>query len=131
MIGSGLNRKLVQAWQEAGRDLGIRVTAPAELSGPSGNSFVCEAFVPDFGSASGTIVVSRKTERRVRQELRGLEGVAVTISPERQQTAYVRNHMIDELVDWGWFGAPGDGPDWYREKGGPPAPSPGPAAGGP
>jgi hypothetical protein len=131
MNGGGLNPKLVEAWQEAGRDLGIRVTAPAGLSGSSGNPFLCEAFVPDFGSPSGTIVVSRKTERRVRRELRGLEGVAVTISPERQQRAYVRKSIIDELIDWGWFGAPGDEPDWYKEKGGPPAPSAGPVAGGP
>lgn len=131
MNGGGLNPKLVEAWQEAGRDLGIRVTAPAGLSGSSKSLFFCEAFVPDFGSPSGMIVVSRKTERRVRRELRGLEGVAVTISPERQQRAYVRKYIIDELIDWGWFGAPGDEPDWYKEKGGPPAPSAGPVAGGP
>lgn len=113
MNTTGLDMRLVEQWQKASGDLGIRVTAPAELRDAKGTAFVCEAFVHDFGSAHGGAVVSQKTERRVREGLRSLgDELWYSVSP-RGSSAYARKHFIDELLDWGWFGEAGEEPSWY------------------
>jgi hypothetical protein len=107
-----LNRHLIEGWRLAARDLGLRVTAPVELLDAKGRTFVCEAFVEDFGSPDGAVVVSQKTERRVRPNIRSL-GDKVWCCVEGQPTAYRRKNYIDRLRDWGWFGTPGSEPSWY------------------
>jgi hypothetical protein len=110
----GLNNRLIEAWRMAARDLGIRVTAPVELRDAAGETFVCEALVEDFGSPEGAVIVSQRTERRVRQNLRSLGGrLWHCVVPDRQQSGYVRKYHIDELQDLGWFGSPGGEPSWY------------------
>lgn len=116
MNTSGLNKKLIEGWQTAADDLGIRVTAPAELWDADGAKFHCEALIHDFGSPTGALVVSHKTERRIRKSLRSLgSSVWVSIVPDQQRSAYVRKHYIDELLDWGWFGELQHRPDWLAE----------------
>jgi hypothetical protein len=113
MDESGLDRRVVARWRAAAEDLGIRVTAPVELRDADGSPFACEAFVDDFGSSVGAVVISRKTERRVRVQLRGLSGRIWT--SVGGPAAYKRNHVMQELLDWGWFGPPGGEPDWYSQ----------------
>ena len=108
-----LEQRLVEQWQQAAVDLGITVTAPVELRDASGEPFQCEAFVHDFGSPTGAVVVSPKTERRLRGRIR--DELSVCRS-ERRVTGYNRKHFIDELLDWGWFGKPGAEPSWYSER---------------
>lgn len=118
MGANRLNEKLVEGWRSAAVDLGIRVTAPVELSDRDGAKFQCEALIHDFGSPNGAVVVSRRTERRVREGLRGLgPSVWVCIAPDRQPSEYARKRFIDQLVDWGWFGDPARRPDWFSGRG--------------
>lgn len=112
---SGLDQRLIAQWQAAAADLGIRVTAPVEVSDGAGGSFACEALVHDFGSPKGGLVVSRKTERRVRPWLNGSE-LWLSVGERRQSGKYVRKHFIGELLDWGWFGKSGTEPEWYMAK---------------
>jgi hypothetical protein len=49
-----------QAWQDAGRDLGIRVTAPFILT-IEGRDVAIEALVSDFGGPMGAIAVGSET----------------------------------------------------------------------
>jgi hypothetical protein len=107
-----LEIRLVAAWRDAGEDLGIAVTAPAELRDAAGQPFWCEAFVPDFGSPAGGLVLSERTARRVREQLRSGD-FCYSIHPTRVRTAYERSTFIAELVDWGWFGAADAAPDWW------------------
>jgi hypothetical protein len=107
-----LDMRLVTAWREAAEDLGIAVMAPAELRAPAGRPFRCEAFVRDFGSPSGGLVLSDRTERRVREQLRGGD-FWYAIHPTRTRTAYARGTFIDQLVDCGWFGPADARPDWW------------------
>jgi hypothetical protein len=107
-----LEMRLVTAWREAAEDLGIAVIAPAELRDPAGRPFRCEALVRDFGSPAGAVVLSERTERRVREPLRG-GGFWYAIHPTRMRTAYARGSFIDQLVDWGWFGPANARPDWW------------------
>jgi hypothetical protein len=111
MSDTQLGSRLVAAWREAGEDLGIAVVAPVELRDAAGEAFLCEAFVRDFGSASGAVVMTSRTERRVRQQLRSLvSGLWYSLAPDER---YVRKHFIDMLVDWGWCGDPDRKPAWY------------------
>jgi hypothetical protein len=113
----GLDGRLIEIWRTAANDLGIRVTAPVELRDATGETFVCEALVVDFASPGGAVIVSAKTERRVRQRLRSLsDGLWVCIEGERRPSAYRRKHVIDQLQDWGWFGSPGEEPSWYASS---------------
>lgn len=117
MDEAGLDKRAIALWRAAADDLGIRVTAPAELRDAEGRPFACEAFVPDFGSPTGAAVMSAKTERRLRPRLRALgDRLWVSVEPRRQPSAYVRGHFIRELEDWGWFGAAGAEPDWYVDR---------------
>lgn len=110
----GLDGQVIAAWRAASADLGIRVTAPVELR-DAGGPFACEAFVSDFGSPAGAVVVSEKAERRLRPRLRAL-GLWTSVEPRRQPVAYSRKRFIHALEDWGWFGEPGAEPDWYVDR---------------
>jgi hypothetical protein len=117
MALDGLDQKLIERWRRAGEDLGIRVMAPAELRDAAGGPFMCEVFVADFGSPAGGWVVSQRTERRLRRQLRTLgESLFLCIAGPRQPSAYSRAAFIQELEDWGWFGEPGGEPSWYVER---------------
>lgn len=110
-----LDRTLVENWLAAAEDLGISVTAPVELQDAEGQPFMCEVLVHDFASPAGGVVASRKTERRVRQQIRSLaDGIWVCLTSGR--AAYSRKHIEDALLDWGWFGKAGEEPRWYAER---------------
>jgi hypothetical protein len=113
---AGLEQKLVQQWQQAADDLGIRVMAPVELRDANGRPFTCEAWVGDFGSANGAVVISPRTERRVRASLESIREQIWISKAEKRLTSYNRRHFVDELVDWGWFGKDGDEPSWYSDR---------------
>jgi hypothetical protein len=110
---SGIEHRLVEQWQRAAVELNIRVTAPIELRDTAGQPFTCEAFVHDFGSTNGAVVVSPRTGRRVRARIS--EELWVSGS-ERRLAGYSSSHFIDQLLDWGWFGNIGAEPAWYAER---------------
>jgi hypothetical protein len=113
----GLDQRLVSLWREAADDLGVRVTAPIELHDAAGRPFACEALVHDFGSPIGAVVISRKTERRVRAQLRGLGGpIWTSVSGRRPTYTYKRDHVMQMLLDWGWFGSTAEEPEWYSRR---------------
>ena len=102
-----LDQKLINSWLKAADNLGVRVVAPYSLAAPDGSYIDCEAYVPDFGSPSGAVVFSRKTERRERSRLRALSGIWRSIDANGSQEC---------LEDWEWFGPAGEEPSWYRTK---------------
>jgi hypothetical protein len=116
MDSSGLDRRLIDRWRQAADDLGIRVTAPAELRDAQGRPFLVEASVADFGSPSGAVVVSAGTERRLRTTLRTLPGLWWSVAPARAPSAYDRRRFLAELEEWGWFGPVGAAPAWHGER---------------
>jgi len=111
-----LEQRLVEQWQKAAKDLGIHVTAPVELRDAAGQPFTCEALVHEFGSPTGAVVVSPKTERRVRAHLRSVGDRLWVSGWGRRLTGYNQRHFMEKLVDWGWFGKPGGEPTWYPER---------------
>lgn len=116
-----LDDRLVDAWREAANDLGIRVVAPYLLRLPSGEEVACEAFIPDFGSTRGAIVLSEETERRERRALGKGDDLWTSVHPVKgTPRKYDRAAFIDELTDFGWFGQAEEAPSWYPS---PPIPS--------
>jgi hypothetical protein len=106
----GLDEKLMEHWREVGRQLGVRVIAPYTVEA-GGQKIECEAYLPDFGSPRGAVVISRRTERRERAALRRVPDLWYSMPPKR---GFAR--ASDELEDLGWFGPAGQAPSWYRDK---------------
>ena len=104
---AGLDQKLVASWLDASRDLGVRVIAPYTLRGESGQAVECEAYLPDFGSPSGAVVVSKQTERRERAKLRSISGLWCSVGAAGSR---------ETLEDFEWFGPEGHEPPWCRRK---------------
>jgi len=102
-----IDHRICSAWQEAAEDLNIRVVAPFELISADGALALFEAFVPDFGSPAGAIVMTEKS----RNDAVVKELWASTLF-ETYQT-YNRQHFIETLDDWGWFGDKTKVPAWY------------------
>jgi hypothetical protein len=116
MDTNGLEEWLVEQWRKAAAELGIRVTAPVELRDASGQAFTCEAFVHDFGSPTGAVVVSPKTGRRVRAKLHSIGDKLWVSGSGKRLTGYNKRHFMEALLDWGWFGEAGEEPSWYSER---------------
>jgi hypothetical protein len=110
-----LDWRLIENWRMAAEELAIRVSAPVELMNAAGRPFLCEVLVHDFGSPEGTLTLSSKTARRVKQALKGLR-IGVCVEGARNGRSYVRKHFVDELLDWGWSGKAGSEPSWYADR---------------
>lgn len=111
MIEQAFDHEISDAWKAAGRDLGIRVTAPFVLK-IDGNEIVFEALISDFGGPSGAVAVASGTVR-FRPILKEKGYFVSHLFPTYR--AYARGHFIATLDDWRWFGA-GDAPTWYTGK---------------
>lgn len=100
------------AWRQAAADLGIRVVAPFGLPTESGETEWFEAHILDFGGPKGTVVADQ--DGRLDDRRRRLGYYAPNLFPTYR--TYARQHLIDTLNDWGWFGERGKEPPWYTGK---------------
>jgi hypothetical protein len=105
---------MIGAWHDAATDLGIDLVAPYQLVEADGISRTdCIAWVKDFGSRGGTVVLERNRSLepiRLRAEAQGkycslIDGLAYA--------QYDRELFIETLNDWTWYGEPERRPDWY------------------
>jgi hypothetical protein len=104
-----MNSKISAAWQTAGSELDVRVVAPCEVRTASGKVVVCEAYLPDFGSPKGAIVLGYDGTDTFRSQL-GEYWCSVSYEPYEKFSPTL---FVDTLNDWGWFGAIGMQPNWY------------------
>jgi hypothetical protein len=112
MSKPALDIAISHAWQEAGRDLGIGVTAPFALR-IGDREVAFEALIRDFGSPMGTIAVASETSS-FGPSLQRLGYFVSQLFPSYR--AYSREHFIATLDDWRWFGPSGEQPSWYSGK---------------
>ncbi|MBV8978592.1 MAG: hypothetical protein JO261_12410 [Alphaproteobacteria bacterium] len=99
---------IMNAWKNAALDLGIRVVAPFEYDSGKIHPILFEAYLLDFGSREGAIVMSEKS----RAPIMGKWSSDVY---ESHQT-YSRQVFIETLDDWGWYGNKAKTPPWYSGK---------------
>jgi hypothetical protein len=104
-----MNTKISTAWQIAREELGVRVVAPYEARTRSGEVVVCEAYLPDFGSPTGAIVLGYNGTGVLRTQFDGL-WCSVAYEPYE---VFDRTLFVETLNDWGWFGPSDNKPNWY------------------
>lgn len=109
-----MDQQISCAWLQAAADLGIRVVAPFRLETEVGDIVEFEAHILDFGGPKGTVAGNQESEFG-RAELRSRQGYyASNLFPSYR--IYDRQHFIDTLNDWGWFGESGKEPPWFTGK---------------
>ena len=106
------DRQIVEAWVEAGSELGIRVVAPFKLLSEDGSDRWFEAYVRDFGGPNGTIAGNSNDKLGDIRQQRGYYVSNLSSSYRK----FDRQHFIDTLNDWGWFGERGKEPPWYTGR---------------
>jgi hypothetical protein len=106
--------KVVAAWREAERDLGIRFTSPFILSTTDGERLEFLGLVHDFGRRLGMLI-------SVIEEPACAVRVPTGDDYGRSQLAadygeYRRQLFIDTLDDWQFLGPDSERPAWYTGK---------------
>src|SRR5450755_1190651 len=89
-----------QAWLEAAKDLGVRVAAPFTVQLAEHELITYEAHVLDFGGPKGAVVGvldDKLGDCRATHDF-----YCSNLAPSYRR--YERQHFIDTLNDWGWFG---------------------------
>ncbi|MGC4031726.1 MAG: hypothetical protein QM754_08330 [Tepidisphaeraceae bacterium] len=103
---------MAQAWLDAGQDLGIRVQHPHAFIAPDGmQAMTVGVFLPDFGSAEGTLILCRFDADDVDAVAEKMACFQSSLSPQNYEP-YRRSVFIETLNDWGWFGK-GEPPEWF------------------
>jgi hypothetical protein len=108
-----LEAKVVAAWHDAARDLGIRFTSPFTAE-HGGTAISCLGLVHHFGRRIGTII---SVLHEPSSEMRDPDGDEFFLSRLSDSYArYDRQFFIDTLNDWQFFGADAEKPIWYTGK---------------
>ncbi len=102
-------RDMIAAWQWAAADLGVQVSSPFAVGDEE-----YPVYVPLFGRPAGALPIWIGDERpRLGAEAKGF--FISLLNPE-VYCKLDRTLFVETLVDWGWFGAPGEAPEWYKEE---------------
>ena len=109
-----MESKVVAAWHQAAVDLGIQFTSPFSVSLPDGQSVVFLGLVHKFGGRVGTLI-SVLGEPSSQQKFRADDDYFIS-KLGRSYGTYQRQHFIDTLDDWQFFGAQAERPAWYAGK---------------
>ena len=102
MIGGIMDAKLIDAWRQAGTDLGIRVEPRADA-----------VLVRDFGGQNGMLCALEEegvSQEQLTRQADALRCGWSVLTPFYLK--YNREAYVDMLNDWQWTGA-GDPPAWY------------------
>jgi len=107
-----MNNPAAQAWIEASRDLGIRYIHPYTFTTKDGRSLTTTGgSLPDFGSPHGTLLRTRFDPEWMDDIEEADCYFSSGLSPFNYEP-YSREHFIETLNDWGWFGD-GPPPSWF------------------
>lgn len=107
-----IDLEIVDAWNAAAADLGIRVVAPVLVILRDGSTRKFEAHVLDFGGRAGALAMSERS--RVPFELMS-DGQWCSVLGSSYRL-YARDLFSETLDDWQWYGEQGGQPIWYKGK---------------
>jgi hypothetical protein len=103
---------LVEAWTEAGRDLGLEIVAPFEVSLASGTRIRVPVLLRHFGAREGMLLVAEsKIIWEARDEIVE-SGYGFSVLGGSSFEQYARDTFIEVLRDWGWSGPESEQPGW-------------------
>ncbi|HTQ29636.1 MAG TPA: hypothetical protein VMI53_00360, partial [Opitutaceae bacterium] len=109
-----IEARVVEAWKQASADLGIKFTSPFVVIDPDGQRLEGLGLVHFFGRRLGAIIsvidgpLSRSKVWTNDDYFSSMLG--------RSYERYERQHFIDTLDDWHFFGPESERPPWYSGK---------------
>ncbi len=109
--------KMQEYLLRSGKELGIKVIVPFELSLASGKKLSAEALLPELGYPNGMIVSQSSTNYlAICDELKKL-GYGLSVYAEPSHAYNVENYK-EMFSDWGWSGDKAKKPDWMTNPNG-------------
>jgi hypothetical protein len=98
----------VKVWRTAGVDLAIQLEAPVVIPSANSESQTALAYLPDFGSSNGVIVDGGHAPafkgNRIVKDYASERNCFYSIVNLELYKVYDREHFIEMLLDWGYFG---------------------------
>jgi hypothetical protein len=104
-------RKIINSWREASDDLNIKIQTPFVLATTDNRRIEFELLIEKFGNDKGAIILS--TDNMTEFETAREYGYYCSALNPDTYAAYDRQHFIDTLNDWGYYGDKSQSPDWY------------------
>lgn len=104
----------MDSWKQAAQDVGIRVEIPFALKTEAGDVEVYEGHVLDFGGPKGAVFRPIDGNRNTSKSRKENGFFASDLGVSYRQ--YDRQHFIDTLDHWKWFGPEGGQPNWYTGR---------------
>ena len=105
------NNKLIEAWLDASEKLKIKVQSPFFLITEDNRKVRFELLIENFGSLKGTLIQS--TDKMENFDIPKKYGYYYSALNPKSYLSYNRQHFIETLNDWGYFGDESETPDWY------------------
>lgn len=107
--------KILQAWQTAATDLGLKIKAPFYLQREDGMQCEFIALIESIGSPQGTLICLPDEWDDLRYDgLAEVHGYYCSGLYEIYEQ-YDRDTFVETLIDWGWYGAMSNQPSWFQE----------------
>jgi len=105
---------IANAWRIAADDLGIAVVIPYSIRTDEGDVYPFIAWIKDFGGVQGTLIcLPDQWDDLGFGDAAEAAGYYCSGLYPKSYSAYEREHFIDTLRDWGWFGDREVEPAWY------------------
>ncbi len=105
-------RMVTEAFLAAGRDLKIEVIAPFDLI-VDGKSHQYLAYLPHFGGPKGMVVAAIVADGGLHAAANRAGLYSSSVNSEVYDK-YEREHFIDTLNDWGFYGPGEKRPPWLK-----------------
>jgi hypothetical protein len=104
--------KIINAWEEAALDLGFEIEMPFNLK--TENGIISYALlIKQFGSPLGTLIQAMDDYENT-DSIPAQYGYYTSFLNPYSYNKYKREHFIETLTDWGYYGNSENKPDWYK-----------------
>jgi hypothetical protein len=112
-----IESKVVEAWRQAARELGIQFTSPFTATTRGGKRVECIGLVHHFGRRGGTIISVLHQPSSLSDLVGKWQNEEYFISVLGSGYGnYNRQLFVDTLDDWQFFGPDSARPEWYAGK---------------
>jgi hypothetical protein len=109
--------KIANAWSMAARDLALDIVRPFVLVEHE-KRYEFIALIKHFGSPQGTLIcLPEEWDDSGFATVAENNGFYCSGLYAQSYSRYDRQHFVETLKDWGWFGDKSNMPVWYGEAG--------------
>jgi hypothetical protein len=107
--------EIANAWSMAASDLGLDIVSPFVLVEQE-KQYEFIALIKDFGSPQGTLIcLPEEWDDSGFAIVAEHNGFYCSGLYAQSYSRYDRQHFVETLKDWGWFGDELNMPAWYRD----------------